>query len=73
MAHNQTGDTKLMNEPIVTQRQLFEHIIHNMTNAELADMIYNNDILNMALFDSTIRGNNDKDKVTEFLKQKVVD
>lgn len=55
----------------MTNRELLEQMIHEMTDAELADFICHNDFRNMAMFDSALRGRTPKEKIEELLKKEV--
>jgi len=54
----------------MTNRELLEKMIHEMTDEELADMIYHNDFKNMALFDNSLRSATDRDRIVELLESK---
>lgn len=53
----------------MTNRQLLEKIISEMSNEELAEFVINTDLKNMAVLDNTIFGENDKDKIVNFLQE----
>lgn len=57
----------------MTNRELLEQIIHNMTDSELADFICHNDFRNMAMFDNALTGRTPKEKIEELLKKEVED
>ena len=55
----------------MTNRELFEQVIKDMTDEELADFVSNSDLKNMAVFDNTIPGSNDKEKILNFLREEI--
>lgn len=54
----------------MTNRELLEQIIHDMSDEELADFICHNDFRNMAMFDNELTGRTPKEKIKELLEQK---
>ena len=54
----------------MTNRELLEQIIHDMSDEELADFICYNDFRNMAMFDNELTGRAPKEKIKELLEQK---
>lgn len=55
----------------MTYRELFEAVIHDMTNQELAECINNNDFKLMAIFDNKLKGDTNEEKIRELLESKV--
>lgn len=53
----------------MTNRELLEQIIHDMSDDELADFICHNDFRNMAMFDNELAGRTPKEKIKELLEQ----
>lgn len=54
----------------MTNRELLEQIIHDMSDEELADFICHNDFRNMAMFDNELTARAPKEKIKELLEQK---
>lgn len=55
----------------MTNRELLEQIIHEMSDSELADFICHNDFRNMAMFDDALSGRTPKEKIEELLGKEV--
>lgn len=55
----------------MTYRELLEAVIKDMTDEELADLIFQEDIRNMAIYDRTLKGDNIRDRILDLLKREV--
>lgn len=53
----------------MTNRELLEKMILEMTDSELAEFICHNDFRNMATLDNEIEGRTPKEKIEAYLKQ----
>ncbi len=55
----------------MTYRELFEAVIHDMTNQELAECINKNDLKLMAVFDAKLKGDTNEEKIRQLLESEV--